>query len=71
MRPGSQNWCRSAIGASPPSRSIAGPRALAYANQAEQDHAALKAVRAGIIDVELEPQDRDSSSPTRDLNRAV
>jgi hypothetical protein len=29
--------------------------ALAYADQAEKDHAALKAaVRAGIIDVELE-----------------
>jgi hypothetical protein len=32
-----------------------GKWALAYADQAEQDHAALKAaVRAGIIDVELE-----------------
>jgi hypothetical protein len=32
-----------------------GKFALAYAGQAEQDHAALKAaVRAGIIDVELE-----------------
>ncbi len=32
-----------------------GKYALAYADQAEQDHAALKAaVRAGIIDVELE-----------------
>ena len=32
-----------------------GKYALAYADQAEQDHAALNAaVRAGIIDVELE-----------------
>jgi hypothetical protein len=32
-----------------------GKFALAYADQAEQDHGALKAaVRAGIIDVELE-----------------
>jgi hypothetical protein len=34
---------------------IAAAKPEAYADQAEQDHAALKAaVRAGIIDVELE-----------------
>jgi len=52
-----------------------GKFALAYADQAEQDHAALKAaVRAGIIDVELENRGRPAPAftdvATRRLNAA-